>query len=332
MWLITSPLGAYVVQTFLHSLIAILVIERSLQIWQVTKPLFQFRYRVMTLLLPVVMLPVYQLISPSRGSFAFRQERALMNMHRWLSFEIWETVSVGTLFLGLLGITSAVFFVQEIVPVVRDLASRAKENQPETLPPDAELVVMTRDLSGRLGIDPPPLSVVNDPAPFIFASGTKQHTIIISSGLIASFGREHLESAIAHELAHIARRSNALNWAIFLVRSLMFFNPIVLIVFRRIVQDDEHICDDVTVSLTGKPRVLAAILNYFHASYADLQPSVAGGISDFHEGMEHYGQKLLLKERIRRLDRLDTAGPQAFEWDKFFLTVSAVIVLNYFVM
>lgn len=332
MWLITSPLGAYVVQTFLHSLISILIIERSLQIWQITRPRFQFRYRIMTLILPVTMIPLYQLLSPSRGSFAFREGRALMNIHRWLSFEIWDVLPLGTIFLGLLGVTAVIFFVQEIIPVVRDLAARAKGAPLTALPPDDALAALTRDLSSRLGIEPPPLSLIDDPAPYIFASGTSRHTIVLSSGLLATFDADQVRCAIAHELAHIARRSNAMSWAIFIVRLLMFYNPIVLVVFRRIVQDDEHSCDDITVSLTGKPKVLATILDYFYSSYADLQPTVSGGVAAFHDGMEHYGQRLLLKERITRLEQLEPGPEERFEWSRFFLTIAAVVALNYFVM
>jgi len=331
-WLLDSLVGAYVVQTFLHSLIAILIIERAMKIWHINNPLTQFRYRIMTLVLPVFMLPLYQMINFSRGSFTFRQEKAIFSMDRWLSLEIWGLVPLTAVFMLILGATSFVFFLQEVVPIMRDLFARKGEDPYVSLSSDPGVDDLTRQMSAQLGIEPPPVTLLEDSNPFIVTSGSKNHALILTSGLLEVLDREQLKSAIAHELAHIARMSNATKWIVFVIRVLMFFNPIVLIVFRRIVQDDEHICDDITVSLTKSPRVLASTLKVFYASHSEFFSDAFVGVKALQEGVENHSHNLLLKERIARLESEKGYTDKEFEWGRFLLTITVVAVINYFVV
>jgi Zn-dependent protease with chaperone function len=331
-WLLDSLPGIYAVQTFLHSLIAILIIERAMQIWNIHNPLTQFRYRIMTLLLPACMMPIYQLINLERNSFSFQQDRAIFSMNRWLSMEIWDLVPLSTVFMLLLAGTSFVFFLQEMLPVMRDVFARREGDTHQVLLPDPVLDELVHQMSEELGIGPPPVTLIEDSHPFIFTSGAKKHTVVLTSGLIKTLDREQLKSAIAHELAHIKRMSNATKWLIFLIRVLMFYNPIVLIVFRRIIQDDEHICDDITISLTKKPQVLASTLKLFYSLPSDFFSAPFGGVNDLKEGMENYSHNLLLKERIARLESGEGYEDKDFDWGKFVLTIAVVAVINYFVV
>lgn len=332
MWLLDSLPGIYVVQSFLHSLIAILVIERAMQIWHIKNPLAQFRYRIMTLVLPACMLPLYQLINFERGSFSFRQEQAIFSMNTWLSIEIWDLVPLSTLFALLLAGTSLVFLLQEMMPVMRDVFARKGRGPNGNFYSVPEIDELAKQMSEKLGIEPPPVAVLEDSNPYIFTSGSKNHTVVLTSGLLEVFDREQLKSAIAHELAHIARMSNATKWIIFAIRVLMFFNPIVLIVFRRIVQDDEHICDDITVSLTKSPHVLASTLKVFYSSHSEFFSAALGGVNELKEGLENYSHNLLLKERIARLESGEGYEDKEFAWGKFVLTIAVVAVINYFVV
>ena len=332
MWLLNSFPGLYVVQTFLHSLIAILIIERAIKIWHINNPLSQFRYRIMTVVLPLFMLPVYQLINFERSSFAFREEEALFSMNRWLSLELWDFIPLSAVFLLVLGGTSVVFVFQEVIPVVRDIFERKRGNPLLTMSSGNEITEFVKRMSERLEIEPPPVIVIDDSNPFIYAAGSTNHTLFLTSGLIDLLDSEQLKSAIIHELAHIARMSNAAKWMIFMLRILMFFNPIVLLVFRRIVQDDEHICDDITVSLTNSPLVLASTLKVFYSSHSEFFSDPFGGVKELKEGVENYSHNLLLKERIARLEQPESYSDREFEWGKFLLTITVVGAVNYFVV
>ncbi len=322
----------YVVQTFMHSLIAILIIERAIQIWKITNPVSLFRYRLMTLILPIMMFPLYHIVNFNRNSLSFREEEALLNTSRWLIIDIWDMVTVNSLFLIFLGATSLIFFLQEVAPIIKDYLFSRKEDTASLVPVNEDIETMVSRLSNDLRIDKPPVTIVDDETPVVLAAGSKNHTVLLSTGLIKMLNRDQLYSAIAHEFAHIVRRSNATTWAVFMLRMLMFFNPIALIVFRRIVQDDEHICDDITVSLTKQPFVLASTLKAFYSSSLDANPSFLRRVSSMKEGIENHSHNLLLKERIARLESTDSPTETDFEWGKFLLTAGTIIIINYFVV
>lgn len=333
MWLTNSLPGIYIVQTFLHAFIAILIIERALQIWDIKNPLTQFRYRLMTLILPTSLFPLYHLINPDRNSLFFREEKAILNMNRWLSAELWDVIPVSAIFLLIFVITSVIFIFQEVIPIMKDTFTKRGGGDYKDLPADEEIISMVEELSRSLGIKIPSVTILDDEYPMMFTTGSISHSIVLSSGMLKTLEREQLHSAIAHELAHIVRRSNATTWTIFILRILMFFNPIVLIVFRRIVQDDENICDDITVSLTEKPLILASTLKIFYSSQHENVSSIMNAVSSWKEGIENYSHNLLLKERISRLESGDIYyDDREFAWGRFLLTISVIVVLNYFVV
>ena len=253
-------------------------------------------------------------------------------MYRWLSLELWDLIPLSIIFMLLLGGTSVIFIIQEVIPVIRDLFARKNGNPLSAMPSGAEMTEFVKQMSGELGIEPPPVTVIEDSNPYIYAAGSTKHTLFITSGLIEVLDTEQLNSAVIHELAHIARMSNAAKWMIFILRVLMFFNPIVLLVFRRIVQDDEHICDDITVSLTKSPGVLASTLKVFYSSHSEFFSDPFGGVKELKEGVENYSHNLLLKERIARLEHTESYSDREFEWGKYLLTVGVVAVINYFVV
>jgi Zn-dependent protease with chaperone function len=215
---------------------------------------------------------------------------------------------------------------------MKDFLARKREDPLLTLEPGSEITEFVKTMSDELEIKPPPVIVIDDTNPFIYAAGSTNHTLFLTSGLIDLLDTEQLKSAIIHELAHIARMSNAAKWMIFILRGLMFFNPIALLVFRRIVQDDEHVCDDITVSLTKSPHVLASTLKVFYSCHSEFFSDPFGGVKELKEGVENYSHNLLLKERIARLEHTAGYEDREFEWGKFLLTITAVGVINYFVV
>jgi Zn-dependent protease with chaperone function len=308
------------------------MIERAIQAWNIKDPLSIFRYRIMTLILPVSMFPLYNLINLNRNSIIFREETALLNINRWLTIELWGIIPVGTILLIFLLGTAVIFFLQEVIPIIKDSFPRKKNDDLNTFPVDRETDSMATELSKLLGIEKPSVQLIRDRNPVILTSGAKNHSIVISSGLISMLDKEQLTSAIAHELAHIMRRSNATTWAIFIMRILMFFNPIALIVFRRIVQDDEHICDDITVSLTGKPFALADTLKVFYSSSYEKKTSIGRRIRSIKNEIENHSHDQMLTERIDRLQESIVFENKRFQWGKFILTILVIIVINYYVI
>jgi Zn-dependent protease with chaperone function len=301
----------------------------SLLIWQVTIASERFRYRLLVLILPFFMFPVFQFINPERGSFYFMEDTALFCSSRWLGIQILGLRPLLYFFYGVVGIVSAVVFLQEMVPIFRDWLKKPQEYGSEGRPAGPEIDRLVGEMSKFLEIPKPSVFVVDDQNPIIFTTGTANHSIILSEPLFSLYSPRELKSALAHEIAHIVRRSNITTLLVFVVRICMFFNPIPLLEFRKLVQDDEHICDDITVSVTGDPDALASALKVF---CLEIPHSDVFKLSFVKEAIESSSHNLLLQERIERLENNGPFYYHAYGWGRYVLTIMVILAVNYYVV
>lgn len=85
-------------------------------------------------------------------------------------------------------------------------------------------------------------------------------TILLPRLLLETLTPAELRNLLAHELAHVVYRSNFWSLLMYLWRLLSFFNPISLVIFRRLIHEMEHACDDWAVEATGDSSVFASVL------------------------------------------------------------------------
>jgi hypothetical protein len=252
--------GMYLAQSFCHSVIAAVVMDQALKAWRIHDPLVSQRFRFLIILFPILSFPFYQAINPDRSSTLFRLG-ALFDINRWLAVEIGGLVPIGLLFLLLLALTTLVFFFQEMVPVLRHSLSSRQADEDRTL---LDTGPFLGDAAKTLGIQAPAVVLIDDDEPIIFSATGKDSAIFVSSGLRKALTAQQMEAALAHELAHIARSRRPLLIIAFILRIVMFFNPVVMVKFRRAIKDEEKICDDIAVSLTRDPAALAGALKVFY--------------------------------------------------------------------
>lgn len=319
----------YVLQSIVHSVITLFLVEMSLKIWKIRNARDRFRYRLQVLVMPLLMFPLFQLVNPDRGSVYFIEDSAIFSSGRWLRIELWGQPPLLFLFLFVLLATSILTHVQEISVIFRNLWDKKAEGR--TLrPSEAEIDLMVSELSRTLKIEKPSIWIVDDENPLLFIDGTtRNQDIIISKSLLTRYDKRELKSALAHELAHIVRRSNATTLLVFLARILMFYNPVSLLVFRRLIQDDEQVCDDLTVSITKDPRALASALAAFSSK---LPAKGTLNFSTLRDVIESSTHNLLLQERISRLENQDALESSEFGWGGFALTSTSVLIITYFVV
>jgi len=322
-----SSVGMYVAQAFSHSLIAALVVDRAIQAWRISSPLMRQRFSLIVILFPLVSFPIYQIMDPERGSLSFRLD-TLFDINRWLNLEIWGLVPVSLLFIIVLFVTSLVFLFQEMIPIIKHTIETRTSNSAEEACIEHSLV--SRALESLPG-EKPSVSILNDDELILFSTTGKRPTVFVSSGLVEGLDTDQLQAAIAHEIAHIARNRRPLLVAVFIMRILMFYNPVVLVEFRRMVQEEEKICDDIAVSLTSKPRALAQILRKFNHRKEEFDIDRMKEILKLGEALEDYSHNVHLENRIRRLEEgnIQKIGG---EWIKFLLTLIVIIFINYFVV
>jgi heat shock protein HtpX len=88
------------------------------------------------------------------------------------------------------------------------------------------------NLASRAGLPPPPLYVIDTPAPNALATGMspKRSIVVVTHGLLALLNERELEAVLAHELSHIGNRDTRLNT---LVASITLFLRLPFILRHR---------------------------------------------------------------------------------------------------
>jgi hypothetical protein len=116
----------------------------------------------------------------------------------------------------------------------------------------------------------------------------------------------------------------------YVARVLLFFSAGTLVAFRRAAAEEEKICDDWAVEVTGRPDALAAVLEKLRHSdaYEVEGREAAEGLSS----IEHMSYDLMVRERIRRLVDGELSPAAAGDWLKFAVTLASIMILNYYIV
>jgi len=322
-----SYAGMFAAQSFCHSLIAAVVTDRALHAWKIHDPLIRQRFRLIVIFFPILSFPLYQLIDPTRSTALFRIA-SLFDINRWLSIEIFGIVPVSLLFLLILAFSALVFLFQELFPVIKHVLESRSPEQVGTLQGTDPFI---EQAAQSLEIRPPSVFLIDDAEPILFSSTGKDAVVYISHGLQENLTPEQLRAAIAHEIAHIARSRRPLLILVFFLRIVMFFNPVVLMKFRKIVRDEEKICDDIAVSLTHDPKALAAALKTFYQTPDDGPLRSSGRTSTRDVSLEDFGHNLHLESRIQRLETGDLGN--RIDWlVPFTITLLTVTAVCYYIV
>lgn len=324
--LLNSYPGVHIVQAFFHALVAAILADRAIAAWDIQSPMVRQKLHLLAVFAPLVSYPLYQWIDPERGSIQFRLA-ALFDSNRWLSLELWDVLPVVWLFIAVLVATTALFLVQELIPILRHDAG-PQEDEPPVTPaaPDSAVVGMVRELPG----ESPDVFVVEDEDPSIHSVTNHPPGIYVTTGLLESLEPDELRVAIAHEVAHIRRSRRSIMILAYLVRVLLFFSPGTLVAFRKAADEEEKICDDWAVRVTGRPDALASVLEKLrHSEAYDVDEHDPG---EALRAVERMSYDLMVRERIRRLAARETVAAGAGEWLKFAVTAAAMAALGFYVV
>lgn len=330
--LISSYWGMYAIQAVLHSAIASVIVDFALIAWDMRTPHVKQRFRFMVIFLPVASFPFYQLILPSRGNVYFRLE-SLLDSNKWFFLELWEGIPMFAVFIGILLFTSIIFIIQELVPIVLDILEQMRGAN-ETVADEVEEESMVQKVLSAmedLPLDEKSVEILNDEDLALFSSTGLNPRIYVSTGLIKSFSTEHLQAAFAHEIGHIQRSRKPVLIFGYILRVFMLYNPIAMIEFRKLVEEEEKVCDDIAVSLTGKPEALFEAVDMLRPAPEDYNlDKNPRGIRGIASALEHYSHDVLMKKRARRIRQHHQDDPY---WGiPYFVTLVLIVGINYFVV
>ena len=250
-------------QAVFHTLFASLFVEALVRMWKVRDPGQRIALRLTALGYPLVLFPALLLLFPFRAEEAFRDQIALLAGRRW---EEVRFLGIGLFqwWTGGLAALGTALLLSDLVPFL--LRRRAPRLEP--VPPDpgsaAALEAALAPIRSRLGREPPSLQFLDRGAPVLFCTGVRRPAVVVSRGAVQLLDQGELRAALAHEIAHLARRDPAASWAVLAARIALAFNPAFQVVSRALARDAEFLADEHAAALGGDRLALASGLLKLH--------------------------------------------------------------------
>lgn len=164
------------------------------------------------------------------------------------------------------------------------------------------LVELLAELRRLGGVWSPVRLSVSPAAPTPLVIGASE--ICLPPRFLDGLGEEEQRAALAHELAHVARRDPWWQLGLAALHALLFFQPLHHLARRRLRDAAENLCDDWAVRQTGSPLALGRCLADI-ASWVAADPLPHLGST---HAMAEGGSPLL--DRVRRIAD-GTAGAPA---------------------
>lgn len=324
--------GMYLAQSLCHSAVAAAMADSSLLAWRIMDPRVKQRFRLIVIIAPIISFPLFQFFNPERGSIYFRLD-ALFDVNRWMFLDVFGLFTIWTATIFVITITTLIFLIQEMIPIVFHLVEVRRtgtmEETPE--PPEGAYENAMSMLEG-LPMDSVGLHVLDDDEFILFSSTGRHPEVFVSTGMLEEMSPGELKAAVAHELSHIMRSKTPMLMTVYLLRILMFFNPITLLEFRKVAQEEEKICDDMAVELTGDKEALARAVQHMRP---DMEEFANGTVTDINaraSAVELQSHDMQLSVRVNRMRDPIVHREPGGGWVQFAVTLAAVMAVNYFIV
>ncbi|MDP3879902.1 MAG: M56 family metallopeptidase [Dehalococcoidales bacterium] len=326
-----SFLGHYLTQAVSYSLITVIVVETVMAIWHIHEPLLRIKFRFLALFLPALCPPLYYLLYPDRVSEYFREQVALIDVNQWLALELGGGITIWHLFTFILLATAAIFLIEEAFPLSTHYLTKRpsfpaiKRGQYPRL--DKALANTGRNepaLTPAILLSPE-----NTPVAYISNHGT----LVLSAAMIDLLDVDELQAVIAHEIAHHSRTVTRINRVLLVLRFWLFYNPVGLLVFHRIINDNEKLCDDMAIRSSGKRLSLTSgLLKIFRHSAAVKSAATKQRLWPGITSLQNTARRNLTRERVERVTQ--TNGVNSIDYQNLRVAVTALIlaVLLFFIV
>ncbi len=318
---LNSYIGNYIVQSFFHSLTAAVLVGALIRLWKIENPLIVQKFRSLVILLPLFSFPIYYLLNPIRGHASFRMY-ALFDSSRWLDLALWGSVPVSLLLISLFIGALLVLACRELITLTMQWIQSKRETYPVNEFVQNPVKRILSELHAPMLDDY--IIESNDQVLFTTLIGPKP-TIVLSLGLLRILSYDQLKAALGHEVAHANRNNRLFLTMLWLIRLLMFYNPVMLFAFKAASLDEEKICDDIAAFWTGKPQVLADTLKRFYIKEDGY------GNSNVLESAAVSSTNTMIRARVERLER-KTNQQVSLPWVKFALTLLTIVIINYYIV
>jgi beta-lactamase regulating signal transducer with metallopeptidase domain/HEAT repeat protein len=135
-------------------------------------------------------------------------------------------------------------------------------------PLDGDMAAICRRLAKSLDVGRPVVVAACDRVTAPILVGILRPMILLPPSALAGWTPQEVEMVLLHELAHVRRWDNLVNFLQRLIESLRFYQPAVRLVSDWVCREREHACDELVSTRTGGPREYARLLANLAAAQA----------------------------------------------------------------
>ncbi len=126
--------------------------------------------------------------------------------------------------------------------------------------PSRKWTEMFDALKSKIGVRSRVSMLVSDIVDAPMVVGWLRPLVLVPATAFTSLTPDQLQTVLAHELQHIARRDHLVNMLQAFIEVLLFFHPVTWWLSRQIRVERENCCDDSALLVTGSPRTFAEAL------------------------------------------------------------------------
>jgi TonB family protein len=139
---------------------------------------------------------------------------------------------------------------------------------------------------------------VSDEIDVPLVAGVVRPRVLVPTDMNRTLDSTDLQRIVAHERAHVLRKDPAFNLLVRAIGALLFYDPFVHFVARKLADEREAACDDLVIAQTGRNLEYAACL----ATLAALRPRRIEVLSPNMLGFR--------RSLFSRIERLQSAQPR----------------------
>jgi Zn-dependent protease with chaperone function len=322
----TTPTADLLAQGLFHSLVASLFIEALARSWAVSHPAQQVSLRLLALAYPLLVFPALVLFFPHRGGEAFR-DAALLSGRRWSDVAFFG-LDLYRLFIASLAGLGLLLLGIDLLALARTLRRgrppAARPDQPRAAALQAALAPLLRPGEAQRVV------YLDQPLPSLFCAGVRRPALFITRGALDLLDAVELRAALAHELAHLARRDPARSWVMLGLRCAMCLNPTFQVLARALARDAERLADERGVELGADRLALASALLKLHRAAGGLDERRTLIFGGALAGTLRRARTHDLERRVRAL-LAPAPTPLPLPWLRLGLAATSMSGLLYFV-
>ncbi|MBI4297306.1 MAG: M56 family metallopeptidase [Chloroflexi bacterium] len=239
-WL--ESLNIYIVENIVHSAVALGLVWLILALFKIKEPALRIKFLLLPLALPIFTPILFYLLFPQRQGMSVLPVDKMLNLRAaFPDPALWKAVS--SLLTAALLVVAAFLLLKGALSLFSLLWLPRRFRQIKK-GENSQLDAILETDGARAGNRRPKVLLSPSSEVLCCSFGLVKPYLLISYGLLLRLNDSQIEAVVAHEVGHIRRRDGWLGFALVTLRHILFFNPVVHLVSRRLRLESEMAADD----------------------------------------------------------------------------------------